>query len=387
MIDLTWSEAEDAFRAEARSWLTENLAAWREEVGSPIHSGDTREGFAQHLVWEKKLFEGRWAAVSWPEEYGGRNATPWEWLIFEEEYSMAGGPPRGAQNGIFLLAPSLYTFGTQTQQDYILPRLAACEDLWCQGWSEPNAGSDLASLRSRATKVDGGWILNGQKTWSTRGAFCSHLFGIFRSDPESTRHRGLTYLMTPLDLPGITVRGFSKLGGDEGFAEVFFEDAFLPDELPYGSPVLGEVGNGWAVAMATAGSERGLTTRTPARYLATAEWLFDLYRACGSPPHMRDRILAAWTKAEAYRVQTLEVVTATVEGRPPGPETSFVKVWWSELDIELQLLAQELLGPEAEVEGSWSKSWIFSLAGTIYAGTNEVQRNIAAERVLGLPRR
>ena len=230
-------------------------------------------------------------------------------------------------------------------------------------------------------------MLNGQKTWSTRGAFCTHVFGIFRSDPESERHRGLTYLMVPLDLDGITVRGFSKLGDDEGFAEIFFEDAFVPDELPYGSPVLGEVGKGWTVAMATTGSERGLTTRTPARYLTTADHLFELYRACGSPPHLRDRIITAWTRAEAYRVQTIQSVTDTVEGRPPGPETSYVKVWWSELDIELQHLVQELLGPEADVEGSWSKSWIFSLSGTIYAGTNEVQRNIAAERVLGLPRR
>jgi alkylation response protein AidB-like acyl-CoA dehydrogenase len=307
-------------------------------------------------------------------------------LIFEEEYYRAGGPARGAQNGIFLLAPSVFEFGTQQQKDYILPRLASLDDLWTQGWSEPNAGSDLASLRSRATKVDGGWVLNGQKTWSTRGAFCNHLFGLFRSDPESERHRGLTYLLVPLDIEGITVRGFSKFGGDEGFAEIFFEDAFVPDELPYGSPVLGEVGKGWGVTMATLGSERGLTVRSPARYEVTAEELLELFRECGSPPHLRDRILAAWTKAEAYKVQTLQVITDTIEGRPAGSETSYVKLWWSELDIELQHLAQELLGDRAELKGRWSKSWIFSIAGPIYAGTNEVQRNIAAERVLGLPR-
>jgi len=333
------------------------------------------------------LFDGGWAVVAWPKEYGGRDGSFWEWIIFEEEYQRAGAPNRGAQNGIFLLAPSVFEFGTQQQQDHILPRMASTEDLWCQGWSEPNAGSDLASLRSRATKVDGGWVLNGQKTWTTRGAFCTHIFGIFRTDPESTRHRGLSYLMMPLDLDGITVRGFEKLGGDLGFAEVFFEDAFVSDDQAWGSPVLGEEGNGWGVAMATTGSERGLTTRSPARYLSFADRLFELYRELGSPPHLRDRMLAAWVKAEAYRVQTLQVITDTVEGRPPGAETSLVKLWWSELDVELQHLAQELLGPEAEVQSPWAKSWIFSVAGTIYAGTNEVQRNIAAERVLGLPRK
>ena len=387
VLDLTWSDAEDAFRSEARRWLEEHLALWHAEVGAVVASVDTAEGFAQHLVWERMLFDGRWAVVSWPAAYGGRDATPWEWLIFEEEYYRAGGPARATQNGIFLLAPSLFEYGTPRQKDWILPRMASGKDNWCQGWSEPNAGSDLASLRSRASRIDGGWLLNGQKTWTTRGAYCDHLYGLFRSDPDSQRHHGLTYLLFPLDLPGITVRPFEKLDGSEGFAEVFFEDAFVPDDLAFGSPVLGEVGGGWRVAMSTTNSERGLTVRSPARYLATAERLFDLFRASGSPARLRDRVVTAWSKAEAYRLQTLQVITDTLEGRPAGPETSFVKLWWSELDIELQELAQELLGPEAEVAGPWAKSWMFSLAGTIYAGTNEVQRNVAAERVLGLPRR
>ena len=182
-MDLTWSPGEDAFRAEARAWLTENLAAWRESCGGEPASGDTRAGFDQHLRWEQRLFAGRWAAVSWPEAYGGRDASLWEWLIFEEEYYRAGAPPRVTQNGIFLLAPSVFEFGTQAQQDALLPRMARTDDLWCQGWSEPDSGSDLASLSSRARRVDGGWVLDGQKTWTTRGAFCTHLFGLFRSDP------------------------------------------------------------------------------------------------------------------------------------------------------------------------------------------------------------
>ena len=385
-MDLTWTEEEQAFRAEARAWLREHLEQWRHEVGENIPSVDTADGFARHLVWERMLYQDRWNVITWPKAFGGRDATLWEWLIFEDEYYRAGGPSRATQNGIFLLGPSLFEFGTETQRDYILPRMAACEDLWCQGWSEPAAGSDLANIRTKATKVDGGWVLNGQKTWTTRGAYCTHVFGLFRSDPSSTRHRGLTYLLVPLELEGITVRGFGRLDGDHGFAEVFFEDAFLPDELAYGSPVLGDVNKGWSIAMATTRSERGLTTRPPARYTASMKRLIELYRAKGSPSGLRDKLLELWTKVEAYEVQTLQVVTDTVEGRPAGAETSFVKLWWSEFDVQLNALALDLLGPDAEIDGSWPRAWMFSLAGPIYAGTNEIQRNITAERVLGLPR-
>ena len=388
-MDLTWSEEEDAFRAEARAWLEESLDLWRQECGGTPASGDTRAGFNEHRRWEQMLFEGRWAVVSWPERYGGRDASLWEWLIFEEEYYRAGGPPRITQNGIFLLAPTVFEVGTAEQQDRILPRMAAALDLWCQGWSEPNAGSDLASLRSTARRVDGGWVLDGQKTWTTRGAFCTHLFGLFRSDPDQERHRGLTYLLVPLDLDGITVRGFGRLDGDEGFAEVFFDGAFVPDEGPLGPTVLGAPGQGWQVAMATTSSERGLTLRAPGRFVATAERLLEVWRATdGSQrlPHLRDRIVDVWMRAEAYRVQTLEVVSRTMAGQPPGAATSMVKLWWSELDVDMHELALELLGPEAELDGPWAKGWQFALAGPIYAGTNEIQRNITAERVLGLPR-
>ena len=381
-MDLTWSDEEDAFRAEARSWLGAN-------VPKGLPSGDTREGFALHLEWERLLFANQWAVVSWPEEYGGRGASIWEWLIFEEEYYRAAGPQRVTQNGIFLLAPSIFAFGTQAQQDAILPRMAAAEELWCQGWSEPNAGSDLATVACRGERVAGGWVLNGQKTWTTRGAFCTHIFAIVRTDPSSERHRGLTYLLVPLATPGITVRGFGRLDGDEGFAEVFFEDAFLADDAVPGGVVLGGEGNGWAVAMATAGSERGLTLRSPGRFLATASRLIDLYRdrLPHGDPLLRARIIRAWMEAEAYQVYTLATVTKLAEGGEVGADSSINKIWWSELDVELHETALELLGAEAAVEGPWNKGWQFSLSGPIYAGTNEIQRNIAAERLLGLPRK
>ena len=383
-MDLTWSAEEDAFRAEARTWLEAN-------VPRGLPSGDTSEGFAAHLDWERALFADRWAVVSWPDAYGGRSASLWEWLLFEEEYYRAGGPQRVTQNGIFLLAPSIFEFGTTEQQDGLLPPMAAAEDLWCQGWSEPNAGSDLASVTSRAQPVDGGWLLNGQKTWTTRGAFCTHLFGLFRSDPASERHKGLTYLLVPLDTPGITVRGFGRLDGDEGFAEVFFEDAFVAGDAVPGGVVLGEPEGGWAVAMATTGSERGLTLRSPGRFLATAARLIDQYRSAqstgGADAVLRRRIADVWMKAEAYQLATLQTVTKLAAGSKAGAEASLSKLWWSELDVELHEIALDLLGPDGELESAWSKGWQFALSGPIYAGTNEVQRNIAAERLLGLPRR
>ncbi|MEO7571539.1 MAG: acyl-CoA dehydrogenase family protein [Acidimicrobiales bacterium] len=384
-MDLTWSASEEAFRQEARGWLDAHLRAWRTECGDEPASGDTRDGFVQHLGWERRLFADRWAAVSWPVEHGGRGASLWEWLIFEEEYYRAGAPPRVTQNGIFLLAPSLFEFGTPEQQAGILARMAGAEDLWCQGWSEPNAGSDLASVTSKARRVDGGWVLDGQKTWTTRGAFCTHLFGLFRSDPDSDRHKGLTYLLLPLETPGVTVRGFGRLDGDEGFAEVFFDDAFLADDAVPGGVVLGQPEGGWAVAMATAGSERGLTLRSPGRFVVTAERLVVMAAEDGDPT-LRRRAATAWMHADAYRQHTLATVTKLASGARPGAEASLTKLWWSELDIELHQLALDLLGPEAEAEGPWSKAWQFSLSGPIYAGTNEIQRNIAAERVLGLPR-
>jgi alkylation response protein AidB-like acyl-CoA dehydrogenase len=388
-VDLTFTEQEDAFRAEARAWLEENVPR------PPLPSGDTREGFALHKEWERALFDARWAVVSWPKAYGGRDATLMEWLIFEEEYYRAGAPQRVTQNGIFLLAPTLFELGTEEQRERILLKMASAEETWCQGWSEPNAGSDLAGIKSRAVRdeANGGWRLSGQKTWTTRGAFCDRLFGLFRSDPEAERHHGLTYFLVDLRAEGVTVRPVERLDGDEGFAEVFFEDVFVPDH-----DVLGAVHEGWRVAMATTGSERGLTLRSPGRFMAAAARLADLYRrhaddgALASDPTVRDAVVRAWIDADAYRWQTFWTVTRMMDGGQTGPEASLVKIFWSELDVRLHETALRLLGARAElVDGddpaAWMKGWQFALSGPIYAGTNEIQRNVVAERVLGLPRR
>jgi len=375
-VDLDLSESELAFQAEAREWLAANVPA------RALPSMDTEEGWALHQEWEAKLAEARWSVVSWPRDYHGREASLVEWVIFEEEYYRAGAPGRVSQNGIFLLAPILFDHGTQEQQDRFLPSMATGEQIWAQCWSEPEAGSDLASLRSTATRDDerGGWVLNGQKTWSSRATYAHWGFGLFRSDPESERHRGLTYFLFPLDAEGVTVRPIAQLDGEAGFAELFFEDVFVPD-----SDVLGGVGEGWSVAMSTAGNERGLSLRSPGRFCAAADRLVALY-AERPDPRSADAVVDAWVKAQAYRLYTWGTVTRLVGGGDMGAAGSVNKVFWSELDIALHETALDLLGPEAELESPWLDGYTFSLSGPIYAGTNEVQRNIVAERILGLPR-
>jgi hypothetical protein len=381
-MDLTPSAGHEEFRAHVRAWLTGNKPAL------PMPPGDSREGFPAHREWERKLFDAGLAVVSWPERFGGRNLDVWHWLIFEEEYYRAGLPQRIGQNGIFLLGPSLLEFGTEHQQARILPRMAAVQDMWCQGWSEPEAGSDLASIRSRAVRDEqaGGWRLSGQKCWSTRGAFSTHMFGIFRTGEQSDRHRGLTYFLISLDQPGVTVRPVAKLDGYDGFADVFFDGAFVAD-----ADVLGGVGNGWQVAMATTGSERSLSLRSPGRFMATADRLIEEYR--GSPERVRSdarhraAVADGWMAAQAYKLATDWTVTRLLDGAKLGAEASLSKVFWSELDLQLHEAALGLRGDGADLDGEWMRGFEFALSGPIYAGTNQIQRNIIAERLLGLPRR
>jgi alkylation response protein AidB-like acyl-CoA dehydrogenase len=377
-MDLRLSESELAFQAEAREWLAAHVPT------EPLPSMDTEDGFRRHQEWEAKLADARWSVVSWPAEYHGREASLVEWVIFEEEYYRSGAPGRVSQNGIFLLAPIIFDHGTKEQQDRFLPTMATGEHIWAQAWSEPEAGSDLASLKSTARRDDdrGGWVLNGQKTWSSRATYAHWGFGLFRSDPEAARHKGLTYFLFPLEADGITVRPIAQLDGEAGFAEIFFEDVFVPD-----SDVLGAPGDGWRVAMSTAGNERGLSLRSPGRFCAAADRLVDLWKQDGqSTPSSADDVVDAWIKAQAYRLYTWGTVTRLAGGGDMGAAGSVNKVFWSELDIALHETALDLLGPEAELDSTWLDGYTFSLSGPIYAGTNEIQRNIVAERILGLPR-
>ncbi len=390
-MNIEFTPEQERFRDEARAWLEANVPSAVNGTG-PLASLDTADGFEAHRAWERTMFDARWSVVSWPEEYGGRGVGLWEWIVFEEEYYRADAPIRVGQNGIFLLAPTLFEFGTPEQKARYLPPMASGEEIWCQGWSEPDAGSDLASLRSRAAYQDGRWVLNGQKTWCSRGAFADWIFGLFRSDPSAERHRGLTYFLVRLDSPGVTVRPIAQLDGETGFAEVFFQDVEVPEDQ-----VLGDVGRGWEVAMATAGSERGLSLRSPARYTEAAARLVELYRAThavdpGRAARCADDVARAVVDAEAYRLHTYWTASRVAAGERVGPEASMNKLFWSETDVHIHEVALDLLGSEAELLGDdgrpprWLDGFLFSLAGPIYAGTNEIQRNVVAERVLGLPR-
>ncbi|GGT79520.1 acyl-CoA dehydrogenase family protein [Streptomyces coeruleorubidus] len=376
-MDLAFSPADEEFRTEVRQWLRARVPR------EPLPSLETAEGFEAHRAWEAELAADRWSVVDWPARYGGRDAGLLRWLLFEEEYWAAGAPGRVGQNGIHLLAPTLFAHGTEEQRARVLPPMACGEVVWAQAWSEPEAGSDLASLRARAVRTAGGWLLSGQKTWSSRAAFADRAFGLFRSDPDTAKpHQGLTYLMFGLRAPGVTVRPIARLDGKPAFAELFLDEVFLPDE-----DVIGEPGQGWRIAMATAGAERGLMLRSPGRFLAAARRLEELWRERGSPVSERDRVADALIGARAYQLFTYAAASRFLDGETVGPESSLNKVFWSELDIALHETALDLLGPEGEpADTDWAQRYVFALAGPIYAGTNEIQRDIIAERLLGLPR-
>ena len=384
-MDLRLTPAEEAFKQEARQWLNDNKPA------SSIASMDTPEGFEGHRQWERVLFEGGWSVPSWPEKYGGRDCSIVQWLLYEEEYWASGVPGRVSTNGVSLLAPTIFEFGTQEQKDRFLPKMASGEEIWAQAWSEPNAGSDLANLAAKAEKDGDHYILNGQKTWCSRGNFADWLFCLVRTDLDSNRHNGLSYLLVPKDTQGMEIRPVRRLDGQPAFAEIFFKDARV-----HQSSLLGEEGQGWQVAMATASSERGLNLRAPGRFMAVADRLLELQKEMDPSGDFASQISKAWIGSRAYRWICFQTAAKIESGEPLGSSASLMKVFWSELDLELHKLALEMLGPRAELlsgsseaygEGAWLDGYLFALAGPIYAGTNEIQRNIIAERILGLPRK
>ena len=379
VVDLHFTPEQDELRADARAWLEANVPS------TPLASMDTAAGFSAHRAWERRLFDGGWGVVSWPVEYGGRGLGIIEWLVFEEEYYRARAPGRVNQNGLFLLGPTLMSHGTPDQKARFLPAMAKGDEIWCQGWSEPNAGSDMAAIRTKATRDGDEWIIEGQKTWCSRGVWADWMFGLFRSDPSSERHRGLTMILLPMDAPGVEVRPIAQLDGETGFAEVFFDGARVPVEN-----TLGEPEQGWNVAMTTAGFERGLLLRPPGRFVATADRLADLYRDAGRPATYKPGVARAQIDARLYRLYVYWTAARLARGETIGPESSVNKIFWSEMDKRMHATAMDLLGLGGSAADMASEGWIdgylFSLAGPIYAGTNEIQRNIIGERVLGLPR-
>lgn len=385
-MDISYTKEQTEFRQDVRDWLADNLPKER------LKSFDTHEGFEQHRAWEKVLYSGRWGNVNWPKDYGGRGLDLISWLIFEEEYYAADGPLRVSQNGIFLLAPTIMEYGTDAQKERFLPPMASGEEIWAQAWSEPGAGSDMAAIRTKAIRDGDHYVINGQKTWSSRAVFADWCFALVRTEEGSERHKGLSKILIPLDTPGLTRRPIAQLDGDPGFAELFFDDVRVPAEN-----LLGPEHGGWGVAMATAGFERGLLLRSPARFQAAAARLVKLWREHKNrlSSGVGEKVLQAWMDTERFCAATYQLVSRVEAGASISSESSANKLFWSEMDRAMHRTAMTIMGAQAEVEegldaienGRWTDGYMFSLAGPIYAGTNEIQRNILAERVLGLPRK
>ena len=386
-MDLNYTDEQKAFRQEVRSWLEKHVPE------KPLPSFDaSREGFEAHRAWERVLAAGRWGMVTWPESYGGRGLDLIQWLIFEEEYYRAGAPLRVNQSGIFLLGPTLMEYGTDEQKARFLTAMASGDEIWAQAWSEPQAGSDLAAVRATAVLEGDEYVLKGHKIWSSRAVFADWAFGLFRTDPASQRHKGLSLIFFPLDAPGVRVQAIPQIDGETGFAEIFLDDVRVP-----AFNRLGGEGEGWNICMATAGFERGLMLRSPARFQVAARKLVDLYQAHEAEvePTVRVAVLQSWMDAEAYALSIYATASRLAAGGHIGAEASTNKIFWSEMDIAMHKAALSILGaraellrsaPEAGDIGRWLDGYFFSLAGPIYAGSNEIQRNIIAERMLGLPR-
>jgi len=388
-MNLTFSPQQQNFRMEVREWLAANVPEEK------LPSYDTKEGFELHRQWESKLFDAKLSMVMWPKEYGGRGCDLIDWLIFEEEYYGAGAPGRVNQNGQLLLGSTIMDFGTPEQKARFLPKMASSEDMWAQAWSEPNAGSDMANISSKAILDGENYIINGQKTWSTRAIYADWAFGLFRSEIGSQRHHGLSFLLVPLDAEGVTIRPIKALDGEDAFAEIFFDNVKVPLENR-----IGDDGQGWHVAMATAGFERGLLLRSPARFQQPARRLVQLYRdnkiAADRDPSIGAAVAKCWSDAEAYALSAYNTVGRVNNGEKIGAESSLNKIFWSELDLLIYQTGMNILGatgelltssPLAKDHAYWLDGFLFAQAGPIYAGTNEIQRNIVAERVLGLPKK
>ncbi|HEY2316113.1 MAG TPA: acyl-CoA dehydrogenase family protein [Streptosporangiaceae bacterium] len=385
---------DEEFRGRIRDWLERNLAgefAGLRGAGGP---GREHEHFEQRLAWNRHLAAAGWTCIGWPAEYGGQGATLAQQVIFHEEYARADAPARVGHMGEELLGPTLIAFGTQAQKERFLRPIAAVRELWCQGYSEPGAGSDLASVSTSAVDDGDHWVITGQKVWTSLATVANWCFLLARTEAGSRRSAGLSYLLVPMDQPGITVRPIRQLTGTAEFNEVFFDGARTPREL-----VVGDVGDGWRVAMATLAIERGVSTLGQ----QVGNWreldaLIDVARATGAAadPLLRDRLARAWIGLQVMRDQVLSMLDRTDlerEGKAASADASVVKLLWSRWHRDLGALAMDVLGPASMLAlgppydlDDWQRLHLFSRADTIYGGSQEIQLGIIADRALGLPR-
>ena len=388
---------DEAFRAELRAWLRDHLTGEFAEAKGLGGPGREHEAFDVRVAWDRHLAAHGWTCLDWPKEYGGRAASLAQQVIFHEEYARADAPIRVSHIGEQLLGPTVIAFGTEEQKQRFLPGIRDVTELWCQGYSEPDAGSDLANVKTTAVLSEDGseWVLNGQKVWTSLAHVADWCFVVARTDPTAPKHRGLSYLLVPMKQPGVEVRPILQLTKTSEFNEVYFTDARTG-----AANVVGGVDDGWKVAMATLGFERGVSTlgqqigfrRELDGVIATARRTKAI-----DDPLIADRLARAAIGLDVLRLNALRSMTGLtggVGGAPgtPGPEASIAKLAWARWHRDLGELAMDVLGPAGTVTGpeydldEWQRLWLFSRADTIYGGSDEIQRNVIAERVLGLPK-
>jgi alkylation response protein AidB-like acyl-CoA dehydrogenase len=377
-VDLSLTESEAAFQREVRAWLEEN------HPGSAPEGDDAAE-FEFRRDWQRRLHEGGWAGLSWPEEYGGKGATLIEQAIFNEELAAQRVPMPANVLGLVMGGPTLIAHGTEEQKERYLEPILSGEEIWCQGFSEPESGSDLASLKARAVESNGGWEVSGQKVWTTYAHEAKWCMLLARSDADAPKHKGITYFLLDMDQPGVEVRPLRQITGEAEFNEIFMEEAEVPDEN-----VVGSVGGGWQVAITTLMFERaGLGAAAVMGLRRTLGELIELLRERGlaDDPVIRQRIAQLKIGIEAMRLGALRAITETMKTGIPGPEGSLGKWQWADLNQGLTELATDALGVEGLQLGTdWSYRFLRARANSIEGGTTEVLKNIVAERVLGLPR-
>jgi alkylation response protein AidB-like acyl-CoA dehydrogenase len=404
-VDLTYPPETEAFRKEVRAWLETNLPEGWFEPGFEL-SGGERERFNEE--WTRTLYEGGWICATWPPEYGGKGLSTLEAVVVAEEFARADAPMRADFFGDTLVGPTLLQWGTEEQKREFLPGILRGEITWCQGFSEPDAGSDLASLKTRAELDGDEWVINGQKIWTTQAQHADYIFLLARTNPEAKKHEGISYLLVPMRQPGIEVRPIVQVDGSAEFNEVFFTDARCPKDN-----VVGGVNNGWAVAMTTLGFERGTSATTGyRRFEKELDEIVEVARRRGviEDPRVRQRFARQWTKIQIMRINGLRTLTDVLrDGRDPGVKAigATTKMFWSETHRDTMKLAMDVLGMESQLlsdtangghGGSRARgrddypvsplqaSFFFSRSETIWGGTAEIQRNIVGERVLGLPK-
>jgi len=388
MPDVELSDDLERFRADVAAWLAAHVVGEYAELKGRGGPGDEDIGFDVRVAWEQELGKAGWIGLGWPEEFGGRGASLDQQIIFAEEYARAQAPARVNHMGENLLAPTIIEYGTPEQQQRFLPGILRGDERWCQGYSEPNAGSDLANVATRAVLDGDEWVINGQKVWTSLAHVSHWCFVVARTDPESARHKGLSFLLVPMDQPGVEVRPIVQITGGGEFNEVFFDDARTAAGL-----VVGEVNSGWAVAMGLLGFERGVSTLAQqVGFERELEHLIDLAKARGRArePVLRQRLVDAYIGLHLMKWNAMRSMAAS---GVPGPEASISKLFWGTWHRDLGELFIDVLGPEGLIAEELpyeltleQKLFLFTRSDTIYGGSNEIQRNVLGERVLGLPK-